>query len=251
MPERKELSDLEGIRLAAVLTEKKAERLALGSRETDEAWLEVSKLREMLASMMPISGPDGFIIRHRTLAAALNARAIARAKELYQRYGAQMTGEEKEKWDGEFYRLLFEKARTDLLVEEFGQMMSRICMRESSADPDGWSQERSFWGQCLVVSLLIQAVYGGVLLRQSLKGIEGFEHFGSHYSNRLPDGREVDLTAGVLREQLGTDVLKEEYPREKALSCLDNRQCYSVLRHAFIKELIKWMKATYPEPQDD
>lgn len=251
MSERKELSDLEGIRLAAVLAEKKAERLAPGSSEADESWLEVSKLREMLASMMPISDPDGFIIRHRTLAAALNARAIARAKELYRRYGREMSREGKWSWETGFHILLSERARTDLSVGEFAQMMSRICTRESSADPAGWSRERPLWGQCLVIALLMQDIYGGVLLRQSLRGIAGFEHFGSHYSNRLPDGRELDLTAGVLREQLGTDVPKEEYPREKALSYPDNLKGYQVLRSAFFPELIKWMKATYPEPQDD
>lgn len=241
----------ERLRMELVLAKNHAVRKVLGTPEADEAWLEVSKLAEILASTHALSGMDEFNTHRLALSAALNARAILRAKGLYQRYGAKMGGEEKEMWDGEFYRLLFQKARTDLPVEEFCQMMPRICMRDSSADPDGWSKERPFWGHCLVVSLLMQAVYGGALLRRSLKGVAGFEHFGSHYSNRLPDGTEWDLTAGVLRDKLGEDVPKDEYPREKALSRINNLREYLVFRKAFISALIKWMKDTYPEPQDD
>lgn len=250
MPKNRKVRN-EGLRMEIVLAKNLAERKALGTPEADEAWLEVSKLAEILASTHALSGLDEFNAYRSALSAALHARAILRAKELYRRYGAKMTGEEKEMWDGEFYRLLFEKARTDLPVEEFDRMMPRICTRESSADPEGWSRERPFWGHCLVVSLLMQAVYGGALLRRSLKGVAGFEHFGSHYSNRLPDGTEWDLTAGVLRDKLGEDVPKDEYLREKALSRANNLRGYLVFRKAFINTLIKWMKDTYPEPQDD
>lgn len=250
MPENRVLHK-EGLRMEFVLAKKRAEYLVLGTPEADEAWFEVSKLAEILACTYSPSEPEGFNVRQSALNAALHARAILRAKELYRRYGAPMGMDERMRWDGEFYRLLFEKAGTDLPLEEVGSMMSRVCTRESSADPAGWSSERPFWGQCLVVSLLVQDIYGGTLLRQSLKEVVGFEHFGSHYSNRLPDGNELDLTAGVLREKLGAHVPKQEYPREKALSRLDNRQCYFVLKQALIKELIRWMKDTYPEPQED
>jgi hypothetical protein len=234
-----------------VLAKERAKRRVLGTPEADEAWLEVSKLAEILVSTHMLTVEEEFNTYQSALRAAFHARAILRARELYRRYGATMSMDERKRWDDEFYRLLFEKARTDLPLEEFGSMMSLVCARESSADPEGWSSECPLWGHCLVIALLVQDIYGGTLLRQSLRGVEGFEHFGSHYSNRLPDDRDLDLTAGVLCEKLGTHAPKEEYPREKALSRADNLKGYLVLKEAFINELIKWMKATYPEPQDD
>jgi hypothetical protein len=249
MPENRE-SHKEGLRMEFVLAKKRAGYLVLGTPEADEAWLEVSKLAEILVSTHLLSGQEEFNTHRSALSAALHARAILRARELYRRYGEKMSMDERVVWDREFHRLLFEKARTDLPLEEFGSMMSRICTRESSADPDGWSSACPLWGQCLVISLLVQTVYGGDLLRQSLKGVEGFEHFGSHYSSRLPDGIELDPTAGILSDRLRT-VPKDGYPREKALSRPDNQRGYLVLKEAFINELIKWMKDVYPEPQDD
>lgn len=249
MSENRE-SHKEGLRMEFVLAKERAKRRVLGTPEADEAWLEVSKLAEILVSTHSLSGPEEFRAHRSALSAALHARAILRARELYRRYGAQMAVEEKKIWDGEFYRLLLEKARTDLSVEEFVRMVTLVCARESSADPDGWSSGCPLWGHCLVIALLVQDIYGGALIRQSLKGIEGFEHFGSHYSNKLLDGTTLDPTAGILSDSL-REVSKEEYPREKALSRSDNQRGYFVLQEAFINELIKWMKETYPEPQDD
>lgn len=59
--------------------------------------------------------------------------------------------------------------------------------RETSADPEGWRPENPSWGQCAITALAVQAMCGGDLLRSTVGGV-------SHYWNRLPDGREVDLT---------------------------------------------------------
>jgi hypothetical protein len=89
-------------------------------------------------------------------------------------------------------------------VEEFRTVLSRICTRETSSDPAGWTPENPLWGHCAVVALLAQDRFGGELLRASLDGTV-FAHMRSHYWNRLADGREEDFT----RAQFGT-----EYPRE-------------------------------------
>jgi len=51
-----------------------------------------------------------------------------------------------------------------------------------------WSAQNPSWGQCAVTALLVQDILGGGLVRTVVDG------FGSHYYNRLPDGRELDLT---------------------------------------------------------
>jgi len=53
-----------------------------------------------------------------------------------------------------------------------------------------WSRHNPAFGQCAVTALLVQNAYGGEILRTVVEG------FGSHYYNRLPDGRDIDLTRG-------------------------------------------------------
>lgn len=48
-------------------------------------------------------------------------------------------------------------------------------------------------GQCAVTALIVQDEFGGDLLRCATPD-------GSHYWNRLPDGTEIDLTAGQFPE---------------------------------------------------
>ena len=71
----------------------------------------------------------------------------------------------------------------DLLADDIRAAWSR----ETSADPDFWTPENPAWGQCAVTALVIQDAFGGDLRR-------GVVHGMSHYWNRLPDGRMVDLT---------------------------------------------------------
>lgn len=77
--------------------------------------------------------------------------------------------------------------------EGFKKLLPTICDKETSLDPDGWSSENPLLGHCAVVSLIVQNLFGGELLRASLAGTE-FAHMRSHYWNRLPDGTADDFT---------------------------------------------------------
>lgn len=108
-------------------------------------------------------------------------------------------------------------ARADVLAEALRQAWGR----DTSADPDGWSVENPSWGQCAVTALVIQDVLGGELLRCEAPT-------GSHYWNRLPDGREIDLT----REQFkhGLDAVNvERRDRDYVLSFAATRGRYHAL----------------------
>lgn len=63
---------------------------------------------------------------------------------------------------------------------------------DTSADPN-WTTDNRPLGQCAVTALIVQDYEGGDLLRCAIPG-------GSHYWNRLPEGAEVDLTAGQFPE---------------------------------------------------
>src|ERR1700727_229847 len=56
-----------------------------------------------------------------------------------------------------------------------------------------WSEQNPARGQCGVTALVLQEVLGGDLLLAEVNFADG-GYQGVHYLNRLPDGREVDLT---------------------------------------------------------
>jgi hypothetical protein len=73
------------------------------------------------------------------------------------------------------------------LLGDIGRVISACWSRRTSYDPVGWSSRNRAWGQCAVTALIVQDLFGGVLLRGFVNGIE-------HYWNRLPNEEEVDLT---------------------------------------------------------
>ncbi len=79
------------------------------------------------------------------------------------------------------------RAVTVPLLGDIGRIISTCWNRQTSYDPVGWSSRNRGWGQCAVTALIVQDLFGGVVLRGFVNGIE-------HYWNRLPNEEEVDLT---------------------------------------------------------
>ncbi|MBI5003919.1 hypothetical protein HZC00_02405 [Candidatus Kaiserbacteria bacterium] len=248
MSEKKEQQ--ERMRAQAILATKTAKRLPDGSTEANKAWLEASKLKEMLASMLSPSDLCGHMVRREALNAAIQARAMWRAKELCKRYGSETGCETKEDWDVYFVTHLFECVQADIDLDTFESIIHGICVHDTSADPVGWSEESPLWGHCAVIALLIQEVYGGTIYRQSLKGIEGFEHFGSHYSNVLHGGLEADFALGFLSGKLDMQA-KRVWPRERILNFPGNREGYEKFKNRFIVAVIRWMAEVHPILEDE
>ena len=113
---------------------------------------------------------------------------------------------------------------------KFSSVVKEVCARDTSADPELWSAENPLWGHCAVVSLVAQDLFGGTLVRQSLENVPGLEHLRSHYSNRLPDGTEVDFTLEQFAGMLRTGLPKEERTRERVLAHPDTRERYELLK---------------------
>ena len=78
-------------------------------------------------------------------------------------------------------------------LDRLADVFKRCADEKTSADPAGWAVTNPMWGHCAVVASIVEEVFGGEILRASLEGTP-FAHMRSHYWNRLPDGREVDLT---------------------------------------------------------
>lgn len=101
---------------------------------------------------------------------------------------------------------------TPMTVRKFAKLLPKICGRDTSFDPKGWTKENPFWGHCAVVSLLAESLFGGWILGVDLKGTK-FSKMKFHYWNQFPDETQQDFT----RAQFG-----EEYPGELEIKfCLN------------------------------
>ena len=121
------------------------------------------------------------------------------------------------------------KENSILLRERFEELLGTICHRETSSDPNGWTEENPLWGHCAVVSLLAQDYFGGTLLRVSLAEVPEFAHMRSHYYNALPDGSVVDFTAPQFGGRYPGDLKAEERTRDHILSFPETKQRYILL----------------------
>lgn len=107
--------------------------------------------------------------------------------------------------------------------------LAQSWSRDTSYDPDGWSEQNPSWGQCAVSALIVQDLLGGELLVGKVNGIE-------HYWNRITGDRELDLTKDQFgyTQNLGGPILAQ---REYVLSFADTRRRYSQLRRRVLAHL--------------
>ena len=116
--------------------------------------------------------------------------------------------------------------------ETFRKILQIIASKDTSADPEGWTQENPLWGHCVVVSLLAQDYFGGKLFKGLIEGNSKYEHLHSHFWNNLPVG-EVDFTAEQYPDLKFSDLSKEPRERERVLSHPDAKKRYNLLRNRF------------------
>jgi hypothetical protein len=122
--------------------------------------------------------------------------------------------------------------------EDFVRALHIVAAKDTSADPDGWTDDNPLWGHCAVVSLLAQDYFGGNLMRGSLEGNAKYVHLRSHYWNALPD-EEVDFTAEQYPDVKFSDLQKELRSRERVLSYEDTQKRYALLKKRFEKTAIE------------
>ena len=96
-------------------------------------------------------------------------------------------------------------------------MLPALCSRETSANPAGWSRENPLWGHCAVVSVIAQDVWGGRILRASLEKDPLFGFMGSHYTNLLGNGAEIDFTRQQFKDNYPKNLGFEERSKEYVL----------------------------------
>ena len=115
-------------------------------------------------------------------------------------------------------------ARSPLTISDLEAAIAATWMRETSADPGGWTAENAAWGQCAVTALVVQDYFGGTLLRGEVGPV-------SHYWNVLPSSEEIDLTRHQFPDGVAIESV-ESRTREYVLSHLDTARRYRALASA-------------------
>lgn len=108
------------------------------------------------------------------------------------------------------------QAEYALGLDEFETILPKICSRETSTDPKGWSKDNPLQDHCAVVSLVANKLYGGIILRASLEGTP-YAKSRSHYKNRFSFG-DKDFTVDQFKQGYPEGLYYEERIRKDLVS---------------------------------
>jgi len=114
-------------------------------------------------------------------------------------------------------------------VGDFRRILPRICQRDTSSDPKGWTPENPFWGHSAAVALVAWDLFHSGLFRMSLKGTE-FAALCFHYRNLLADDRLEDFTGAQFQGRFPAELEME--PRARESLFLDRQ---TLTRHGILK----------------
>ncbi|MCA9478659.1 MAG: hypothetical protein KC535_05925 [Nanoarchaeota archaeon] len=113
------------------------------------------------------------------------------------------------------------------------ELIAKSWSKETSSDPNDWTEDNPARGQCAVTALIVQDMYGGNILNM-LVDFRGQTE--SHYMN-LVDGKIVDLT-GIQYEGITLDYSKAApkrkdfaSTREYILSYPQTQKRYELLKN--------------------
>jgi hypothetical protein len=112
-------------------------------------------------------------------------------------------------------------------VGALAKILPAICTRETSVDPKGWSPDNPLWGQCGVVSLLANRLFGDKILGASLEGTK-YAKSRFHYANGRPD-HPTDLTANQFQNDYPEGLIFKERTRGDLLSGTNTAFRYTLL----------------------
>jgi len=94
-----------------------------------------------------------------------------------------------------------EFSEIQISIEEFEEILPKICDAEISYTPKMWTPDNPLCGTCVPVALVANRLFSGKLLRADLKPFPKFKYMRWHWFNLLPDGQVRDFT----RAQFGDD----------------------------------------------
>ena len=119
-----------------------------------------------------------------------------------------------------------------ITIKKFERVLRTICDAATAYDADGWSRGNPLYSHCTVASILAQDIFGGKLLRASLKDTL-YKHMRWHYWNILPDDIERDVTRTQFTQ--GYPELSDRIiiARSRPLGHKPTRERYELLKHRY------------------
>lgn len=125
-----------------------------------------------------------------------------------------------------------------LSVEEFEQILPKICDEKISYVPDHWTPENPLCGVCIPVALVAKRLFGGKLLRADLKPFPKFKYMYWHWANLLPNGEIKDFT----ESQFGDDYPQDLDFVEKPSSTITRHSNVVMRSNLLYKRLLRKIK---------
>lgn len=92
-----------------------------------------------------------------------------------------------------------------MTISNFAKLLPKICGKDTSFDPLGWTRENMLWGHSAVVSLLAQSLFQGEILYVPLEGTK-FASMKFHFWNSFPSGWQKDFTRVQFGKEYPTDL---------------------------------------------
>lgn len=114
----------------------------------------------------------------------------------------------------------------------FEEILPKICKRDTSFDPNGWTEDNPFWGHCVVVSLLAQSLFGGGILGVNLKDTK-FAKMKFHVWNQFPNGTEWDFTRSQFGDEYPGEIQIKSFEISTLLSYPDTQMRFNWLKEEF------------------
>jgi hypothetical protein len=111
------------------------------------------------------------------------------------------------------------KSYIDVHIDELNKLMPLIWCRESSGFPQEWTEDNPSCGQCHPTTRLVRALYGGVIITQTLKPafVKPSEpKFWGHCVNEI-NGYRYDLTSDQLKCEVYSVVREQIWPVEEII----------------------------------
>jgi hypothetical protein len=121
--------------------------------------------------------------------------------------------------------------------ESFLNLVKNIADKDTSADPEHWEPSNPLWGHCAVVSLLAQDIFGGDLVKGSLKSNSKYSYLKSHIWNRI-ENTDEDFTAEQYPDISYQDLIGEIRTRDSIYNHSDTIRRYDILKERFNNQMV-------------
>jgi len=123
-------------------------------------------------------------------------------------------------------------------VKKFKKILPKICGKDTSFDPDGWTKENILWGHGAVVSLLAQSLFQGGILAVSLKDTK-FAKMKFHFWNLFPDYTQKDFTRSQFGKEFPNGLEVELVAASLLFAGKRTLRCFKLLQERFEAECKK------------